>query len=546
MCACGFSKLVCHVIMVEDLIGGGFLSDKKVLLIILDGWGLSALEYGNAPLLAKTPVLDYIYQTYPKTSLSASGLEVGLTAGESGNSEVGHLNLGSGRIVWENLPRIDQAIESGEYAENKSLISVLENAKKNDSKLHLIGIVSDGGVHGHIRHLLATLKIAKEHGIKEVLIHFISDGRDTDPKQADLFIRQVEETTKKLGVGRIATMVGRYFAMDRDHNFERTDKAFELIIKNTGDHYENAEEAVKANYAKGKTDEFFEPAVIGEGGVVGEKDSIIFLNYRSDRARQFSDYFYNKEYKKDLPANLSICTMTQYRKNQSVSPIFEPVNLNNALAEIISEKGLTQAHIAETEKFAHVTYFFNAGIEKPYHGEDDIIVPSKKVATYDLAPEMSASDVAEETIKSIKAGHDFIVVNFANGDMVGHSGVLDATVKACESVDNSLLQVFEAASAAGYKALLTADHGNCETMVDELTKKPNKEHTSNPVPFVFLDFQKRPFAPVEITFSKEDYLQYAAGTPIGVLADVAPSILANLKIGEPSDMGGMDLSIAMI
>jgi len=519
---------------------------EKVLLVILDGWGLSAIDYGNAPLLAKTPTMDYIYSAYPKTSLAASGLEVGLNMGESGNSEVGHLNLGSGRIVWENLPRIDQAIVSGEFAKNPSLNLVLENVKKNNSALHLVGIVSDGGVHGHISHLLTLIKIAAEERVKNLYIHFISDGRDTAPNQAKNFAAQVQEAIKKYNVGKIATLVGRYTAMDRDKNIDRTEKALSLMIDNAGQRYETIDQAIEANYKMGKSDEFIEPSVIGEGGKISEKDSVLFLNYRSDRIRQLSDYFYKPSLVGKVPMSLCVITMTQYRKDQTLPVIFEPINMNNALGQLLSEHSLTQSRIAETEKFAHVTYFFNAGIEKPYDGESDSIVPSKKVATYDLAPEMSAAEIAETTIKSLSDGRDLIVVNFANGDMVGHSGVLDATIKACEFVDKSLHQVFAKASEMGYRAILTADHGNCELMLDEMTGEPNKEHTTNPVPFVYLDFRKKPFDPKEVNFSLDDYFQYASGTPIGVLADVTPSILANLKISQPEDISGMDLSVAMI
>ena len=521
-------------------------SANKVLLIILDGWGLSAEENGNAPLVAKTPILDYIYSAYPKTSLSASGLEVGLGAGEPGNSEVGHLNLGSGRIVWENLPRIDQAISSGEFAANDDLLDAMDHVKENNSALHLVGIVSDGGVHGHINHLLTLIKIAADNNVRNVLVHFIADGRDTDAKQAERFANQVEAALKDYNVGRIATIIGRYYAMDRNKNADRTAKAFDLMTKNVGAKFPSVSLAIKGNYADGKSDEFIEPSVIGEGGVVSENDSIIFFNYRSDRIRQLSDCFYQPEFKDKIPQNLKILTMTQYHREQTVPMLFQPVNMANALAEIMAGKKLAQFHIAETEKFAHVTYFFNAGVEKPYPGEHDVIVPSKNVATYDLAPEMSAKEIGEEVIRGAKSDADFIVVNFANGDMVGHSGVMPATVKACESVDAVLGEVLKNASACGYKVFLTADHGNCETMIDELTKQPNKEHTSNPVPFVFLDFIKRPFEPSEVVYSKEDYFQYALGTPIGVLADVAPSILANLGIPMTDEMGGMDLSVAMI
>lgn len=524
------------------------MAKNKVMLIILDGWGLSAEKEGNAPLLAKTPILDYVYATYPKTSLSASGLEVGLSSGEPGNSEVGHLNIGTGRVVWENLPRIDQEIESGAFFEKEALAAAIEAAKQNKSVLHLIGCVSDGGVHSHIRHLYALLKAAKDNGLDRVLVHFISDGRDTKPEQALEFAASLEKTMTDLKVGRIATLIGRYFAMDRDNNWDRMEKFFNLVVKNEGQKFGSIKEAIEDSYKSGKNDEFIEPSVIGDGGEISDGDSILIFNYRSDRVKQMTKMFVGEEkfFVKDLPKNLLITTMTEYNKDQKEPVIYKHINLDNALAKIISENSLEQFHIAETEKYAHVTYFLNAGIEKPYKGEDWQIIPSKKVATYDKYPLMSAKEVSEKLLQAIKKDYDFIVVNFANGDMVGHTGVVKAAIEACEGVDTLLKEVLSNASENGYKAFITADHGNCESMIDPTTKKVNKEHTTNPVPFIFLDFEKRPFDPLEVDYSFDDYALYATGTPIGVLADIAPSILANLGISQPNEMTGMDLSIAMI
>ncbi len=518
---------------------------NKVLLIILDGWGLSGSELGNSPLLAKTPTLDYVYTNYPKTSLTASGLEVGLSAGEPGNSEVGHMNIGSGRVAWENLPRIDLAIESGEFAENEALKTAIETTKKNNSALHLVGLVSDGGVHSHIRHLYAFLDAVGKAKIDKVYVHFISDGRDTAPQAAKGFVTQLEEAFKKYGCGEIATIVGRYFAMDRDKNWDRQKKAFDLFTKNTGEKYADAAAAIDANYKNGKNDENIEPAVIGEGGMVGANDTVILFNHRSDRSRQLLSLFSGAE-GTEVPAGLTLLTMTQYQKDQKAAVVFPPENLENTLSELIARANLRQFHTAETEKYAHVTYFFKCGIEAALMNEADEVVPSKKSPTYDKIPEMSAPEVTEKLLAAISQDHDFVVVNYANGDMVGHTGVAEAGVKACEAVDNCLAKVLPEASAHGYKTLITADHGNCERMIDEATKQPHKEHTTNPVPLIFLDFSVKPYAFAQTEFPRTEYAQYAANTPIGVLADIAPSVLANLGIAKSAEMDGMDLTVAML
>lgn len=519
---------------------------NKVMLIILDGWGLSPNEHGNAPLLAKTPTLDYVYATYPKTSLSASGIEVGLSPGEPGNSEVGHANIGSGRVVWENLSRINQAIQSGEVFTNQNLQEFVKAIKERQSSLHFIGLVSDGGVHSHIDHLLQLIRFAAESGLKDIYVHLVSDGRDTEPKKVELYAEQLESAYKKYGAGKTATMIGRYFAMDRDNNWDRVKKAYDLFVSNTGQKYPTIKEAISGNYAKDKSDEFIEPSVIGDGGVVKDGDGIIFFNHRSDRMRQMVAVFSGLQEGFIPPKELVMLSMTQYQKDQKVPVIFNPVVLDYTLPEIIAQSGLTQYHTAETEKFAHVTYFFAAGKEMALSREKDEVVPSKKNLTYDKIPEMSAYDVTGKVKSAIEQAADFIVVNYANGDMVGHTGVLESAIKACESVDTCLADILKAASNRGYKAFITADHGNCEVMIDDLTKEPNKEHTTNPVPFVYLDFQKRPFEPVAVNFALDDYIQYAVGTPVGVLADIAPSILANLGLPKADQMSGMDLSVAMV
>jgi 2,3-bisphosphoglycerate-independent phosphoglycerate mutase len=521
---------------------------NKALLIILDGWGLTPAEKGNAPLLAKTPNLDYIYATYPKTSLAASGLEVGLNPGEQGNSEVGHLNLGSGRVVWENLPRIGQSIENGDFFNNPALLQAVDHAKKNNSCLHLWGLISDGGIHSHIKHVIALLDLASRAKLTKVLVHFITDGRDTSPKQAESFVSQLESAINQYRVGSIATMVGRYFAMDRDKNWDRVAKAYGLITQNEGQHFDTALAALSSSYAAGESDEFLEPKVIGNGGTVADNDAIIMFNFRNDRARQMLEVLTNPDaenFPHELPKNLFVATMTQYYKDQLAPVAFEKINLAQTIGEDIASLGLSQFHVAETEKYAHVTYFFNGGSEKAFQGENRVIVPSKKVATYDLAPEMSAREITAKICESIGRGDDLIVANYANGDMVGHTGNLEAAMKACEVVDQCLGEVLTAASQAGYHAILTADHGNCEVMIDEVTGGPNKEHTTNPVPFVNLKLEQVPFSPVLTPSDPASYAQYAVGTPVGILADVAPSVLAILGIDQPSQMVGMDLTTAL-
>lgn len=516
---------------------------NKVLLIILDGWGLSSDKKGNAPFLAKTPTLDYLYSSYPKTSLSASGLEVGLSPGEPGNSEVGHMNIGSGRVVWENLPRIDQSIESGQFAGNEILKKTFSGVKRNNSTLHLIGIVSDGGVHGHIRHLLYLLDIAAKDGIKNIAVHFISDGRDTPSEKAGQFLTELESKMKSIGVGCVATVIGRYFAMDRDNNWERSKKAFELFTQNSGTRFATAKEAFDANYKNGKSDEFIEPSVIGEGATIQPKDGVILFNYRSDRMTQLMHLFSGEE-KSELSPDVDVISVVEYEKNQRIPSMFPPINLDKTVSDLVAEKGLSQVHAAETEKYAHVTYFFKAGKKEALSGESDEMVPSKK-NSYDKIPEMSAYGVSAVVEKSLGTGADFIVMNFANGDMVGHTGVLDAAVLACEAVDKCLSGILPIASEKGYKVLITADHGNCEKMIDGSTGQPDKEHTGNPVPLIFIDFLKRPYNCAPTNFKDAGYAAYASGTPIGVLADLAPSILANLEINKPEEMSGMDLTAAM-
>ena len=515
---------------------------NNVLLVILDGWGLSPIEKGNATIAAKTPVLDSVYANYPKIAIAASGLEVGLNRGEVGNSEVGHLNLGSGRVVWESLPRIDYDIEEGGFEDNKALTEVMKKA--SNSRLHLIGLVSYGGVHSHLRHLEALLNLAKEKNVKEVYIHFISDGRDTPPEKAKEIAKELEEKLQKIGVGKFATLVGRYYAMDRDQRWQRVQKAYDLMTQGSGAEFQDINSAIEANYKKKVTDEFIEPAVIDKNGLVKSGDEIIFFNFRADRMRELTEAFFDPNFngfKRNLIPNLSITTMTGYDKRFNLPVVFESIDIKDTLADVFESKRLTQLHIAETEKYPHVTYFFNGGREEPHQAEKQIVVPSPKVETYDMKPEMSAQELTEKVIPELPK-NDFVLINYANGDMVGHTGSFKATVLACEAVDRCLGKLLTAASNAGYKTIITADHGNCEVMINPANGEMDKEHTTSSVPFVYLDFIAKPFDTNNLKqFSKEEMTQYSLQPVVGVLSDVAPTILSVLEIEKPPEMVGVNL-----
>lgn len=515
---------------------------NKVLLVILDGWGLSPIEKGNATIAAKTPVLDSVYANYSKVAIAASGLEVGLNRGEVGNSEVGHLNLGSGRVVWESLPRIDYDIEKGGFESNKALAEVMGRASK--TRLHLIGLVSYGGVHSHLRHLEALLNLAKEKNVREVYIHFISDGRDTPPKKAKEITRDLQEKIKKVGVGKCATLVGRYYAMDRDQRWQRIQKAYDLMTQGIGAPFQDINSAIEVNYKKNVTDEFIEPAIIDKNGLVKSGDAIIFFNFRADRIRELTEAFFDPNFngfKRQIIPNLSIITMTRYDKRFNLPVVFESIDIKNTFADVLENKGLTQLHIAETEKYPHVTYFFNGGREEPHRAEVQTVVPSPKVATYDMKPEMSAGELTEKVIPEIKK-NDFILINYANGDMVGHTGSFKAAVLACETVDRCLGKLLAAASSSGFKTIITADHGNCEVMINPANGEADKEHTTSSVPFVYLDFLAKPFDANNLSqISKEEMLQYSLQPVVGVLSDVAPTILSIMEIDKPPEMVGVNL-----
>lgn len=512
----------------------------KTILIILDGLGISPLEKGNAVLGAKMPFFEELINKYPHTLLAASGKEVGLSWGEMGNSEIGHLNLGSGRVVEQDLPRINLSIENGSFFKNPNLISAFEFVKKNQSNLHLMGLCSDGGVHSHLNHLLALLEMAKKQDCKNIYLHLFTDGRDASPKSAQSYLTKIQEKIAKLGFGKIATLCGRYFAMDRDKHWDRTQKAYEAIVLKKAPQASNLEEAINSSYQSGKTDEFMEPIVFDNTGIKSN-DAVIFFNFRTDRAKQLVEAIinpnfvsFNRPYLKDL---LFVgFTNFGFEPTPLVKIAFFPPNLKNVLADLLSQSQKRQFHLAETEKYAHVTYFFNGGQEEPFSGEERKIVPSPDVATYDLKPEMSADEVTSEFIKVIESDkYDFIVTNYANPDMVGHTGNYKAAVVACETVDKCLSEVVPKALAKGYQIIVTADHGNVEQMINPQTGQPDTEHSTNPVPLILISDKEQNAGNVDIK-------EYFSSSPVGVLADVTATIIASLELQKPSQMNGLDIS----
>jgi 2,3-bisphosphoglycerate-independent phosphoglycerate mutase len=504
---------------------------SPVMLIIRDGWGInphgrqSAEADGNATLLAKTPYHDYLYQTYPLSRLSASGMDVGLPGGQMGNSEVGHLNLGAGRIVYQDFTRINKAILDGELAGNPVIRGSFELARK--SRLHFIGLLSDGGVHSHQDHLIALVKEAAKCGVKDILIHAITDGRDTSPTGGAAYLSTVRDDTTGSGA-IIATVIGRYFAMDRDKRWERTKLAWDAIVLGEGETaHDTPDEAVRRRYLQGETDEFLQPLIFSHPKQqrIRDGDVIFFFNFRADRGRQLSRPFLFADFDgfdRQVQPKVNFVTMTVYDKTFNCPVAFQPQTLDNILGKVVSEAGKRQLRIAETEKYPHVTYFFNGGVEVAYPGEDRVIVPSPKVATYDLKPEMSAKEVTAEVVSRLKE-YDLVILNFANPDMVGHTGIVEAGVEAVETIDEAVREVLEALLAAGGKALVTADHGNCELMRNA-DGSPNTAHTTNLVHFLYV-------AADAAEFNLQD----------GILADVAPTLLELLGLPKPKEMTGHSL-----
>lgn len=503
---------------------------KPLALIIMDGFGLRKETEGNAIAAAKHPNLDRLWATCPHTQIGASGMDVGLPDGQMGNSEVGHTNMGAGRIVYQELTRITKSIEDGEYLSNPVLLHAMENAKKPGAALHLMGLLSDGGVHSHIHHLFGLIEMAKKMGVEKVYIHCFMDGRDVPPTSGAEYIEELQKELEKTGVGKIATVSGRYYAMDRDNRWERVVKAYDAMVNGEGVKAPNPAAMMRQSYADGVTDEFIVPAVVTEGAEVKSGDSVIFFNFRPDRARELTRTLVDPDFagferKKGFFPLTYIC-MTQYDATMpNVEVAYAPQSLANTFGEYISKNGLTQLRIAETEKYAHVTFFFNGGVEAPYPGEDRALIPSPKVATYDLQPEMSAYLVTDEVVKRIRSGkYDVIILNYANCDMVGHTGVFEAAVKAVEAVDTCLGRTLAAIEEMGGRAFVTADHGNADMMTDE-EGNPFTAHTTNPVPFIAVGFPE--------------------GTKLlphgGRLADIAPTMLQALGLPQPAEMTGRSM-----
>jgi 2,3-bisphosphoglycerate-independent phosphoglycerate mutase len=520
---------------------------KPVILIILDGFGITQPYSGNAVALADKPVLDELIAEYPSMTLSASGEAVGLPWGESGNSEVGHINLGLGRIVYQDLPRINKAISDGSFYKNKALFNAISHAKANKSKLHLMGLVSSGGVHSTVEHLEALLALAKENKVEDVFVHCFLDGRDTLFNSGINYIKELMRYMAEYNIGHIASISGRFYAMDRDNRWERIEKAYMAMVHGRGNSSDDPISAVEESYRKKIYDEEFIPTFIAKNqkpiGLIGDNDAVVFFNYRPDRAREITKVFvlpgfekFNRE--KQLKNLLFVC-FTEYEKSLPVEVAFAYEPIKNTLGEIISSAGLKQLRISETEKYAHVTYFFNGGRESKSEGEDHILVPSPQVVSYDLKPEMSAYAVTDIILKSISEDkYDFILINYANPDMVAHTGNLDATIKAVQYVDECLGKVIKAVLAKKAVALITADHGNSESMINLQTGQVLKEHTANPVPFVIVGerYQGMNFGWQDSPGNDLSLVQ-----PQGILSDVAPTVLKILNINKPSEMTGRSL-----
>ena len=506
------------------------MDKKTTMLMILDGFGINEKEEGNAVKMANIPNIKRILKQYPNTILHTSGLDVGLPEGQMGNSEVGHTNIGAGRIVYQELTRITKSIEDGDFFSIPELVTAIENCKKNHSKLHIMGLVSDGGVHSHQRHLFALLELAKRKDFEDVYVHCFLDGRDTPPASAEGYLAELEAKMSEKGVGKIATIMGRFYAMDRDKRWNRIQKAYDAMVKGEGEKASSASVAIENSYQKEVFDEFVVPTVICNNdkpvAKIEENDSVIFFNFRPDRAREITRAIVDEEFdgfERDY-FKTNFVTFTNYDETiKNVSVAFKKTEIKNTFGEIISKHGMTQLRIAETEKYAHVTFFFNGGEEKQYEGEDRILIPSPKVETYDMKPEMSAFEVTENVLNAIHSRkYDSIILNFANPDMVGHTGNIEAVIKALESLDGCVEKIVEAIEEEHGILLITADHGNCEQMIDYKTGEPHTAHTTNPVPLVLV--------------GKDD-----VKLKEGRLADLAPTMLDLIGLEKPEEMTGESL-----
>lgn len=505
-------------------------------LIILDGFGCRTDDFGNAIHADGAKNVMSLWKEYPHTQIGASGEDVGLPDGQMGNSEVGHLNIGAGRIVYQELTRITKSIKDGDFFENEAFLGAVENCKKYDSSLHIYGLLGPGGVHSHEKHLFALLELAKRQGLKKVYVHCFMDGRDVPPRSGKSFIEHLEKEIESVGVGKIASVMGRYYAMDRDNRFERVQKAYAALVYGEGVYDESAAHAMQASYDNDVTDEFVVPVVITENGkpvaTIKENDSIIFYNFRPDRAREITRSFIFPDFdgfeRKNGYFPVYYVCMTQYDKTfgERVHIAFKPESLSNTLGEYLAANGKTQLRIAETEKYAHVTFFFNGGVEAPNEGEDRALIPSPKVATYDLKPEMSAYEVAEEAVSRINSGkYDVMILNFANPDMVGHTGVMEAATAAVHAVDECVKKVVDAILANGGRAVITADHGNCEQMYDTDPSVPFTAHTTNPVPVILVDKERK-----NVKLRGD-----------GRLCDLSPTLLQLIGLPQPKEMTGKTL-----
>jgi len=497
-------------------------------LVIFDGWGMRSERAANAILKARTPTMDRLAATQAHTVIDASGEAVGLMPGVMGNSEVGHLTIGAGRVIYQDVMRISKAIETGDFFRNQALLKAIDAAGSHGRTLHLWGLLSDGSVHSHIEHLLALLELAAARGLTDIAVHAMLDGRDKPPRSALLFIDQLEATLKQLGRGRIATVCGRYFAMDRDKRWERVERAWRALVMGEGKHAATAREAVEAAYAGGQSDEFVEPSIVGSARPVEDGDQVICFNFRADRARELTAALalagFGGFERSRFPRIGYVC-MTEYDRSFNLPVAFGSDDVPNTLAEVLARAEIRNLRIAETEKYAHVTYFLNGGMEQPFPLEERILIPSSKVATYDLEPEMQAAKIAQRASEEIAGGRfGVVVMNFANPDMVGHTGNLEATIVAVEACDAALGKVIAALERAGGVALITADHGNAEFMSDPATRQPHTAHTTNPVPLILYD--------PSFGGSLRNH---------GTLADVAPTFLAMLELEKPAEMTGQDL-----
>ena len=508
---------------------------KPVCLIIMDGWGVNPALEGNATLLAATPNLSRLKSVYPSTTIDTSGESVGLPQGQMGNSEVGHLTIGAGRVIYQELTRIDKAVQDGEFFKNPLFGGLVDELKEKGKALHLIGLLSDGGVHSHINHLFGIIEAAAAKGLKRVFIHAILDGRDTPPDSGAGYMSRLEAFLEKTGCGRVATVSGRFYAMDRDTRWERVAAAYVAMVFGEGNIANDPVAAIDAAYKSGQTDEFVVPTVITDFdkpvAKIEDGDGLFFFNFRSDRARELTAALASNEFdgfdRRCAPKLARFLCMTEYDRKFNLPIVFLPQGIENILPDVLANSGIKQFRVSETEKYAHVTFFFNGGREEPYPGEDRQLIPSiKDVPTYDLCPQMRANEIAEAAVAKIEGGrHQFIIMNFANGDMVGHTGVLEAAIKGCEAVDKGVGMVVDSALNKGWTCLITADHGNAEQMIDPVTRSVFTAHTTNPVPFILVD----------------DAARGASLRAGGGLKDIAPTILKIMGIEKPRDMKGEPL-----